>query len=192
MSELSPAGTVVPDDAQVDQQTIGPAVGGTFTKIVCLETGVNLPPGEDNTGELCVKGPQVMMGYLDEPDKTAECLSEDGWLHTGDIGYHAPDGVSQRLDVVEGVAQEAGPHQLGQHDSPFSAQQPRPCLSECAHQRVLHDADALHVWQLAGNPCLAEKVCLKTLRGKAIRRHASMSVCGGNPAESSAARSARL
>jgi long-chain acyl-CoA synthetase len=101
MSELSPAGTVVPDDAQVDQQTIGPAVGGTFTKIVCLETGVNLPPGEDNTGELCVKGPQVMMGYLDEPDKTAECLSEDGWLHTGDIGYHAPDGNLYIVDRLK-------------------------------------------------------------------------------------------
>jgi len=96
MSELSPAGTVTPDDDLVDYQTIGPVVGGSFSKIVCLETGVNLPPGEENTGELCIKGPQVMLGYLDEPDKTRECLSEDGWLQTGDIGYAR--GTSGMLD----------------------------------------------------------------------------------------------
>jgi long-chain acyl-CoA synthetase len=69
--------------------TIGLPFPGTEWKILDMETGTReLPPGE--SGELLVAGPQVMVGYLNQPKETAETIKEfDGkrWLYTGDIGY---------------------------------------------------------------------------------------------------------
>jgi acyl-CoA synthetase (AMP-forming)/AMP-acid ligase II len=83
-------------------------VAGSQGKIVDLETGEALPPGEENTGELCIKGPQVMLGYLDEPEKTRECLTEDGWLHSGDIGYVDEDGYYYIVDRLKELIKYKG------------------------------------------------------------------------------------
>ncbi|GBG28438.1 4-coumarate--CoA ligase [Hondaea fermentalgiana] len=82
MSELSPLGTGNPDD-RVKGGSAGPPIAHTQVKIVDVSTGETLGPGEE--GELCVRGPQVMKGYLNDPEKTRETLTEDGWLRTGDI-----------------------------------------------------------------------------------------------------------
>ena len=59
-------------------------------KICCLATGKSLGPNEK--GEVCTRGPQVMKGYLNNPEATANCLTDDGWLHSGDLGYYDEDG----------------------------------------------------------------------------------------------------
>jgi 4-coumarate--CoA ligase len=58
-------------------------------KVVDLVTGAEL--GANENGELCFRGPNIMKGYLNNPDANASTL-KDGWLHTGDVGYVDEDG----------------------------------------------------------------------------------------------------
>jgi long-chain acyl-CoA synthetase len=60
------------------------------------DDGTLLPAGE--TGELCIRGPQVMKGYWQRPEATDEVLDADGWLHTGDIAYMNEDGFFKIVD----------------------------------------------------------------------------------------------
>ncbi len=69
--------------------TTGMPVPGTAIKTTDPETGADLPRGTE--GLVWVKGPQVMMGYLNKPEATAKVL-KDGWYCTGDLGYQDPDG----------------------------------------------------------------------------------------------------
>lgn len=65
--------------------SIGRLISNTEGKIVNPETGEALARGE--TGEICIRGPQVMKGYLNNEKATKDMIDEDGWLHTGDIGH---------------------------------------------------------------------------------------------------------
>jgi long-chain acyl-CoA synthetase len=69
--------------------SVGLPVFDTEIKVVDVNTGEDLPPGSE--GEICIKGPQVMVGYWQRPDATAEVL-KNGWLHSGDIGRVDEDG----------------------------------------------------------------------------------------------------
>jgi len=95
LTETSPSTNTNPLD-RIKLESCGLPLADTFEKIVSLDTGEELPAGE--VGELAVRGPQVMKGYWKRPEETSECLSEDGWLLTGDIGWHDEDGYLYILD----------------------------------------------------------------------------------------------
>ena len=77
--------------------SIGPATSDTELKIVDVENSQNeLPVNE--VGELMIRGPQVMVGYFNNPDATEETLTKDGWIHTGDIARIDEDGYTWILD----------------------------------------------------------------------------------------------
>ncbi|MQG91241.1 long-chain-fatty-acid--CoA ligase FadD1 [Pseudomonas sp. MN1F] len=94
MTETSPVAAVNPAEAN-QVGTIGIPVPSTLCKVID-DAGNELALGE--TGELCVKGPQVMKGYWQREDATTEILDSDGWLKTGDIALIQPDGYMRIVD----------------------------------------------------------------------------------------------
>jgi len=94
MTETSPVVSFNPP-GHIKLGTIGLPVTGTICKVVD-EEGAELPVGEP--GELCVKGPQVMKGYWQRPEATAETITEDGWLKTGDMAVIQEDGYMKIVD----------------------------------------------------------------------------------------------
>ena len=59
-------------------------------------------PDKDGNGELCFWGRHVFMGYLNMPDKTAEAIDQDGWLHSGDLGKHDEDNFLYITGRIKG------------------------------------------------------------------------------------------
>lgn len=94
MTESSPVASVNPLDGSGKLGTIGMPLPSTDMRIVD-DNGHPLAPGE--VGEIQVKGPQVMKGYYNRPDATAQTI-KNGWLCTGDIGMMHPDGYFQIVD----------------------------------------------------------------------------------------------
>ena len=90
--------------------TVGHPLPGVVAKVVDIDTGDALPPDEE--GILLVKGPNVMRGYLGQPEKTKEVII-DGWYHTGDVAAIDRDGfirITDRLSRFSKMAGEMVPH----------------------------------------------------------------------------------
>jgi acyl-CoA synthetase (AMP-forming)/AMP-acid ligase II len=94
--------------------SVGVPAPNTECMIVDLETGDALPANE--RGEVCVRGPQVMTGYLNNPDATAQTIDPEGWLHTGDIGYVDEDGhfyiVDRAKELIKYKGLQVAPAEL--------------------------------------------------------------------------------
>jgi long-chain acyl-CoA synthetase len=87
LTEASPVTHCNPVSGKRRLGSIGLPLPGTDVRIMDLATGQRqMGYGPDQAGELCVKGPQVMMGYLNQPEETARAL-RGGWLYTGDVAY---------------------------------------------------------------------------------------------------------
>ena len=95
LTETSPIVTANPVEGIGYTGFIGLPVPSTEVSIRDDE-GVEVPLGE--TGELCVRGPQVMKGYWQRPDETAKVFTADGWLRTGDMGHMDPRGYIRITD----------------------------------------------------------------------------------------------
>ncbi|GHD91460.1 4-coumarate--CoA ligase family protein [Streptomyces naganishii] len=109
MTELSPGTHVVPPDAMhvAPPGTVGRLIAGTEMRIVSLaDPGQDLGVGEP--GEILIRGPQVMKGYLGRPDATAAMIDADGWLHTGDVGHVDGDGWLFVVDRVKELIKYKG------------------------------------------------------------------------------------
>jgi len=95
LTETSPVASTNPYGQLARLGTVGIPVADTAFKVIDDE-GNELPLGE--RGELCIKGPQVMKGYWQQPQATAQTLDAEGWLKTGDIAVIDPDGFTRIVD----------------------------------------------------------------------------------------------
>lgn len=105
MTELSPV-SHTSTEALFRAGASGTALPNTESRIIDPENGRDVPPGE--TGELWVRGPQVMKGYHNNPAATAATLDADGWLHTGDIGHIDADGFLTITDRLKELIKVKG------------------------------------------------------------------------------------
>lgn len=108
MTELSPGTHVVPLDAENPPPgAVGKLLPSTEMRIVSIEDpGKDVGTGTD--GEILIRGPQVMKGYLGRPEATSEMIDTDGWVHTGDVGRVDADGWLHVVDRVKELIKYKG------------------------------------------------------------------------------------
>ncbi|HEU5437688.1 MAG TPA: AMP-binding protein [Ktedonobacterales bacterium] len=100
LTETSPLTHMNPEDREkMKLASVGTCVPNTECKIIDPATGAEL--GLHEPGELWVRGPQIMRGYLNRPDATAATIDAEGWMRTGDIGYADEDGHFYIVDRVK-------------------------------------------------------------------------------------------
>ena len=104
LTETSPAVSFNPyHDIRIG--TIGKVLTGTQVKVIA-EDGTDL--GFNQEGELCVKGPQVMAGYWQRPEATAQAIDSEGWFKTGDVAILAEDGFIRLVDRIKDMINVSG------------------------------------------------------------------------------------
>jgi len=86
--------------------SVGLPLPGMELKIVDVEQGADLPPGE--TGEICLRGDATMAGYWNDPEATAKALEANGWLHTGDVGCLDAEGFLYLKDRLKDMIISGG------------------------------------------------------------------------------------
>ncbi|GAY48834.1 hypothetical protein CUMW_114710 [Citrus unshiu] len=84
----------------------GTVVRNAELKVIDPEIGASLP--HNQPGEICIRGPQIMKGYLNDPEATAATIDVEGWLHTGDIGYVDDDDEVFIVDRVKEIIKFKG------------------------------------------------------------------------------------
>lgn len=100
LTETSPVAAVNPLDRSARAGSIGRPVPGTDARFVSIEDRKTVVETGEK-GELCLRGPQVMVGYWKRPEATSEAIEEDGFLHTGDVGYVDEDGFIYLVDRIK-------------------------------------------------------------------------------------------
>ena len=106
LTETSPVTHANPRSLPIKLSSVGPALPNTAYRIVGLETQQDVPQGE--LGEVWIRGPQVMKGYLRNRDATKEMIDHEGWLHTGDVGRADEDGYLYVVDRVKELIKYKG------------------------------------------------------------------------------------
>jgi acyl-CoA synthetase (AMP-forming)/AMP-acid ligase II len=107
MTESSPATHITPRPPHANRHgSVGLPLASTEVRLVDTATGRDVDAGSE--GEILVRGPQVMKGYLNNPAATATTIDDDGWLHTGDIGRVDADGHLYVVDRVKELIKYKG------------------------------------------------------------------------------------
>jgi long-chain acyl-CoA synthetase len=141
--------------------TIGVPVPSTEIQIRDTEGN---PLGLDEPGELCVRGPQVMAGYWQRPEATAEAIDPEGWFATGDIALVQPDGylriVDRKKDMIVVSGFNVYPNEL---EDVLVA---HPDVVECAAVGIASEStgEAIRMFVVSSRPDLSEEEVRRFMR----------------------------
>uniref|UniRef100_UPI00334068E1 AMP-binding protein n=1 Tax=Castellaniella defragrans TaxID=75697 RepID=UPI00334068E1 len=166
LTETSPAVTINPLDKVEFTGSIGQPVPSTDVAIRD-DDGVDLPQGE--TGEICVRGPQVTPGYWQRPDETAKVFDKDGFLHTGDIGYIDAQGFVFLLDRKKDMINVSGFNVYPNEIEAVAAE--HPGVKEAAAIGIPneHSGEVAKLFVIRKDPDLTEEALKEYLRTKLTR-----------------------
>ncbi len=106
LTETSPVTHFTPRGDEGIITSIGFPIPNTEVRVVDVASDADLPAGEP--GEIWIRGPQVMKGYHNNPQATRDMIDDDGWLHTGDIGYVDAEGYFYIIDRVKELIKYKG------------------------------------------------------------------------------------
>jgi fatty-acyl-CoA synthase len=108
MTETSPVSTQTRADDDLERRTatVGRVLPHVEVKVIDPANGLVVPPG--TPGELCTRGYSVMLGYWDEPDKTAEAIDAARWMHTGDLAVMGEDGYVNIVGRIKDLVIRGG------------------------------------------------------------------------------------
>ena len=172
LTETSPAATINPLDMKAFNGSIGLPISSTEVAIRD-DVGKEVPQGQ--VGEICIRGPQVMKGYWQRPDETANVLGEDGFLRTGDMGYVDPNGfvflVDRKKDMILVSGFNVYPNEVEE------AVAMHPGVIDVAAIGVAdeHSGEAVKIFVVRKDPRVTEKEliehCRKQLTGYKVPKH---------------------
>jgi long-chain acyl-CoA synthetase len=172
LTETSPAACINPMDLEEYNGTIGLPISSTECAIMNDE-GDLLPQGE--RGELVIRGPQVMKGYWQRPEETAEVITEEGWLRTGDIALMTEDGFFKIVDRKKDMILVSGFNVFPNEIEDVLALHPK--VLEVASIGIPDEksGEAVKVFVVKSDPSLDEKelraFCSEQLTGYKRPRH---------------------
>jgi long-chain acyl-CoA synthetase len=154
LTECSPVVTTNPTDIQSFTGSIGIPLPSTDVRIVDIDNGAVLPIGE--TGEIQVRGPQVMVGYYNRPDETAKVMQDD-WFMTGDIGFMDEQGFVKIVDRKKDMILVSGFNVYPNEIEEVVVSHPK--VLEVAAVGVPHDSsgEAVKVFVVRKDSSLTEK-----------------------------------
>ncbi|MDQ8038707.1 MAG: AMP-binding protein, partial [Pedobacter sp.] len=160
MTETSPVATMNPLSA-VRLGTIGMPIPNTLVKAID-DNGVEVAIGE--AGELCVKGPQVMKGYWQRPEATAEIIDSEGWLKTGDIGVIAEDGYIRIVDRKKDMILVSGFNVYPNEVEDVAASHPGVLESAAVGVPDEKSGEVVKLFVVKKDPALTEQALMHHLR----------------------------
>ncbi|HUG59128.1 MAG TPA: AMP-binding protein [Candidimonas sp.] len=161
LTETSPAVTINPFDKVTFNGSIGLPVPSTEIAIRDND-GRDLPQGE--SGEICVRGPQVTPGYWNRPDETKKTFDPDGFLHTGDIGYVNPEGYIFIQDRKKDMILVSGFNVYPNEVEAVAMQHPDVLEAAAIGVPDEHSGEVVKLFVIRKNNSLTEEALIKHCR----------------------------
>lgn len=166
LSETSPVATANPSDSTAFSGTIGMPIPSTEIAILD-DYGVPLPLGQ--TGEIGIRGPQVMVGYWQSPDETARAMTPDGFFKSGDIGIMDERGYTRIVDRKKDMILVSGFNVFPNEIEGVVAGHPGVMECACVGVPDEHSGEAVKLFVVRKDPALTveelQRFCKEQLTG---------------------------